>query len=343
MGVILCFCGSGKTYDKCCQNQSDVSGSPKILKRYEWWDLKYKERRYLEHVSVEELVERAIDIFTNITTLREDLKIGLHHPDNGGAYWMRVWSDIMSECALRNYKYPYPLGHNIRRAQISDYNWPELPDAISAFKQMNLRPHTYWVKFGKYQFLKDTLKKGEFRISAASSFNQSHLNNAQRDQELEIVLQALPSETRIEVLDRATGKADGELRPIENVKFTLKAPTDYYTCCLALTFSHRLYGDFKSDCAMIIKEPRVFLNRLIDGFKAKLVGWRGEARTVDYYDPLDNRPGPPSVYFAKHFRYWYQHEYRVVWIPPTPIAELPPLDIVMGSLEDICEIIRLNR
>ncbi|HEX5081915.1 MAG TPA: ABC transporter permease [Blastocatellia bacterium] len=58
---------------------------------------------------------------------------------------------------------------------------------------------------------------------------------------------------------------------------------------------------------------------------------------------LIGNPAPPSVYFAKHFRYWYQQEYRVVWTPPTPIAKLPPLDVEMGNLKDICEIICLNK
>lgn len=342
MGVILCFCGSGKTYDNCCQ-QVDRSVPPEMISRQEAWHRYYKQRRYLEYMSAEELAARGDDIITNSTTLLEDLKIGFQPPEESGEIWMRMLNDILSEGYLRNKPYPYPFDHAVSIPLIPDYEWPELLDAVAAFKKMNLRPNSFWIKFGKYQFLKNTLAEGKFRISAASSFTQAHLNEAQRDQELEISFYGLPSETRLEAADKKTGKSKGFIYPKGYVKFTMKAPTDYYACCLSSTFSHRLFGDFEADCALIIKKPGTFLNRLIYAFKEKLVGWNGEARPVDYFDPYGKNPAPPSVYFAKHFRYWYQQEYRVVWRPPTPIAKLPPLDVEMGNLEDICEIICLNK
>jgi hypothetical protein len=224
--------------------------------------MKYQERRYLEYFHVDDLVARANDVLTNMTTLTEDLKIGLHPINPTGEYWMRLWNDVLTECRIRGYKYPYPLEHKIEEAQIPKCDWPGLKDAIKAFKSLGIDEDTYWVKYGKYRFLKDTLEKGILRIAPASSYNDSSLNLAQQDDELMISIFGLPSEVSLEVTDGKTGKPKGRIKPKGNVKYTMTARSNYYVCCLALSFDYRLFGDFEADCALIIKEPREFMNRL---------------------------------------------------------------------------------
>src|SRR5205085_8475920 len=116
------------------------------------------------------------------------------------------------------------------------------------------------VKYGRSQFLTETLKKGILRISPASSYKDPSLNYAQQDDELEVALLGLPSEVKIEAIDEKTGKSKGRIEPIGNVKFMMRAPTNYYACCLSLTFNQRLFGDFQADCALIIKDPKEFLD-----------------------------------------------------------------------------------
>jgi SEC-C motif-containing protein len=342
VGVILCFCGSGKTYHDCCLKSSIANGIPKPLKRYELWSLKYQERRYLEYLQVNDLVARAHDILTNITTLTEALKISLHPINPTGRYWMRLWSDVLTECRIRGYQYPYPLDQNIEAAKIPKHDLPGLKDAINTFKGLGIEEDTYWVKYGKYQFLKDTLEKGILRIAPASSYNDPSLNPAQQDDELKISTFSLPSEVTLEITDGKTGKPKGRINPKGNVKYTMTASSNYYVCCLALSFYNRLFGDFEADCALVIKDPIEFMNRLLPAFRKKLSGCDGCAQPVVYYDPLN----PPSeqlpMYFSKHFRFWYQQEYRFIWIPPSLYKIYDLIFVEIGNLKDISEIICLT-
>jgi hypothetical protein len=305
--------------------------------------MEYQERRYLEYLHVDDLVARANDILTNMTALTEDLKIGLHPINPTGEYWMRLWNDVLTECRIRGYRYPYPLEHKIEEAQIPKYDWLGLIGAIKAFKNLKIEEDTYWVKYGKHKFLRDTLEKGILRIAPASSYTDPSLNLAQQDDELTISIFSLHSEIMLEVTDGKTGRPKGRITPKGNVKHTVSAHSNYYVCCLALSFDHRLFGDFEADCALIIKEPREFMNRLVPAFKKKLSGYDGRSQPVVYYDPL-NSPPPEKlpVYFSKHFRFWYQQEYRFIWIPPSSYKAYDPIFVEMGSLEDICEIICLT-
>lgn len=329
MGEFLCSCGSGKIASACC------------LSDYKQWPSKYKEQRYLQYLSEDELVARAIDILSNSMALRDDLKLWLHRIDKGGAYWMQVWSDVLTECDLRGHKFPGPLAHRIRAAIIPKFDWPGLSDAIKAFREKSIKEGTYWVKYGEYRFLKDTLEKGIFRIAPASSYTDPSLNLAQQDTELEVAIMASPSEVTLEAINEKTGKSEGRVMPIGNVELKFEAPSNYYVCCLALTFDPRMFGDFQADCALIVKKPKQFYERLLPAFARQIRGCNGNGQPVVYYDPLNPPKKPLSVHFSKHFKYSYQREYRFTWNPHSFFTQFNPVFIEMGSLEDICEIIRL--
>jgi hypothetical protein len=44
---------------------------------------------------------------------------------------------------------------------------------------------------------------------------------------------------------------------------------------------------------------------------------------------------------TKHFRFAYQCEYRMVWVPPIPQNDLKPFVITIGSLKGIATLIPL--
>lgn len=60
----LCHCGSGRKYKKCCDNKRNVQ-SRRFIKRHDLWRRQYRLRRYLEHLSEEDLITRFNDVFTN--------------------------------------------------------------------------------------------------------------------------------------------------------------------------------------------------------------------------------------------------------------------------------------
>ena len=77
-------------------------------------------------------------------------------------------------------------------------------------------------------------------------------------------------------------------------------------------------------------------------FNEQLPGWQMVAGEVEYYDPLQVGDAEVQVLTWKHFRFAYQHEVRFAWLPPKPETNLEHLDLVLGSLEDICEVVPIK-
>jgi hypothetical protein len=67
----------------------------------------------------------------------------------------------------------------------------------------------------------------------------------------------------------------------------------------------------------------------------------GDAR-ANYVDPL--LPKSPKIFvpISKPFGYTYQDEYRFWWMPKPALAKLDPVDIQIGSLADVAELIVLD-
>jgi hypothetical protein len=60
---------------------------------------------------------------------------------------------------------------------------------------------------------------------------------------------------------------------------------------------------------------------------------------VTYIDPLLPSVTMPDVPMSKHFRYTYQHEYRFVWLPTEAKGQLSYVDLELGPLKDIAELV----
>lgn len=331
-----CPCGSRKRFDECCESKIAVFGNPVWMTNFDIWTSQYQERRYLEHLSQEDLIVREDDIVANVSFLKDDLSKGVHID------WVELWAHVQIELAIRENRQPEPLVNRIKDEKLPSIDRPGLLDAVKTFRSMDVKEGSYWVKFGEYRYLKDTLEKGVLRIAPASAYSDPSLNLAQRDSELELEILSLPSEVIIEPLVDTTGKPDGRIRPLRNVEYKLSSPRNYYACCIAMTFDHRLFGDFNADCALIIKDCKEFLQSILGAFKAKVRGCKGGARPVIYFDPLHSEASQFPVCFSKHFRYSYQREYRIVWFPPIPFKQFEPIFVEMGSLKDICDIVCLK-
>jgi len=308
--------------------------------------MKYRERRYLEHLNEDDLVKRFKDIFANITSLTESddmFKIGILHPTKEvGGYWAEIFTHVLEECGLRGYKYPEPFAYKLKDTQIPKHDWPGLPKAQKAFKLMKLKEGNFLAKFGQYEHLISTLNTGLIRIMPASYYNDSSLNAAIKDSELEISVLGLPTECKIEVLDEKTGGATQVINPIGNIKYTRQSSTNYYAYCLASTYLPRLFGDFEANCCLIIKNPHRFIERLMLAFHKKSPDFSSCSEPIHYFDPLNAKTAKLDVFFSKHFRYSYQKEYRIIWLPPKATMSLEPVYLELGNLEDCCEIISLN-
>ena len=311
------------------------------MERHMAWRTQYRRRRYLQYLSEDELIQRFKDVMCNQTVLTEDLKIGLHPIGQLGEFWMIMFTHILEECVMRKYKYPAPFAYHVSDAQIPKYDWPGLSTAVAQINKLALDPGTFLVKFGKAKYLRRSFEMGVIRIMPASFYTDPSLNQAIKDSELQIHFFGLPSEVKLEVFDGKTGKPKGRMRPNGNLRYTLEARSDYYVYCLSSAFSIRLFGDFEADSCLIIRRPD-FMVRVAEEFNRAQAGWECIAGNVDYYDPLNVKGSELGVQFSKHFRFAYQQEFRMVWLPPDPRTLLEPVVLEMGSLEDICEFIDLR-
>ena len=302
------------------------------------WRQQYRARRYLEHLKLEELVIRAEDVLTNNLTLNRELKVGLYPRDIEAGYWAKLFTDILEECVLRNMDHRQLLA-KVNRSIIPKYDLPGLENAIAKIKTTQLETDNYLIKYGQVRYLLPLLEKGEIRIAPASSYEDPSLNPAVRDSELELRLYSLPSEVSLVRVDAETGQDVGKIDFEGYVERTIESPTNYYVYCLSNMFSPKMFGDFEADSCLVIQRPREFVSLLSEKLKEKLPDWICEARLVNYIDPFSSEEFSPRLPFSKHFRYAYQKEYRVVWLPATAQKVLDPLFLQIGDLHSYCELI----
>jgi hypothetical protein len=346
-----CICGSNKKYKRCCgANVSNNNNQYKPMHRQEIWRLLYRKRRYLEHLNKEDLAQRGKDILSNLTLLTDELQIGFQPVDRGGSYWMEIFTHLLEECSLRDISLNDILSKDEKDNPFPNYEIGGLAESVKEFSRLNLETGKYLVKYGKHQYLEPMLKKGSIRIMPASSYSDSSLNSAIRDNELETSLLTLPNEIKYEEfyknIEVSVGDKKGKLEDFFEIEgnwtYTRVSHTDFYVYCLAYEHSYRMFGDFDADCCLVITNPTEFLRRVLEKFNEAIPNCSSYNQQVKYYDPLNVEKTNLPFYFSKHFGYAYQKEYRIIWIPPEKTNELKPIFLELGNLEDCCELITLK-
>lgn len=117
--------------------------------------------------------------------------------------------------------------------------------------------------------------------------------------------------------------------------------SDYFVYCMTHAAAHRLFDDFGYDACVAITRPREFLQRLIAAVKTALPDWHVGSGRVKYEDPHFVSARDLRIPMTKHFRYAYQREYRVFWVPQEPRKNLNPFFVELGSIEDCASLIIL--
>ena len=215
--------------------------------------------------------------------------------------------------------------------------YPNVGNAVEAWGNMKLPTGQYLVKFGKKEHLCNVIDNGNIRINAASFYNNSYLNMAVQDDELSQTIM-LPRGTIIK-----KRKSEGEYEEIKGVKSLLvtnKYKTDFYVYCMGTTYQHRLFDDFEANACILIYDVPIFLNKFLRPIKKAYPDWQLKSGNIKYYDPFFPKP-PFDIPVNKHFRYWYQSEYRIAFKPKNSVFNLKHIDIEIGSLKDCAELILL--
>lgn len=188
----------------------------------------------------------------------------------------------------------------------------------------------YLYRYSKHHHLDTALRDGSFRLSPASVYKDLIMDAARQDDEQlrnrEVAAGALS------MVNLTTGAA---IRPLGQVKFSSRINTNYYVLCLSESPDNHMYELFeKTDACLIIHKPDEFCERLHAVVDKVLPGWRGMDAAVAY-----GMRSPFGAVFEKDIKYFPQFEWRFAWIPPAAKTDLPYLDVVMGSIETIAEVV----
>ena len=314
----------------------DLSRSDAVrlkLKRYEIAVQNYLKNRYMLSLSDEQLGRRMQDIVGNTHVTDEQGRISLDAKDPWLYFWMDRISEIQMEMQLRHGQYPAGWDGLIEQATFPK----SIPNAgsSSAFQLVlpNPKLDRFLIKYGERKYLEPFLRRGAFRLSAASSYNDPSLNPSIRDDEL---FAEVLYDPHIPLNKFPPGMTPG---PRNRVSARSRFETDYYVYCLTDRLQNRLLLDFEGDACLLIRDSEEFMRRMQINVGMALPGWGCTANYVEYYDPLRVHPREIEIAWFKHFRYAYQHEVRLVWFPSKPIQKLEMKNIEIGSLEDIAELV----
>ncbi len=314
-----------------------------MIRRQDLWLKQYHSRRYMEHLTDTELEDRFRDIFVNFLSLTTDAKIGLVGLSEGGARWGELFSHVMEEYALRCQSIPrLDMREGFAsRIGVPDPRSPLAEKAAAAVREKNLHAGSYLVKYGKRSFLQSAVESGRIRISPASSYTDASLNHAVRDNELEFTITPNPREATLHIFSGKDGHYKGSGKP-RRLSMTTRSKTDYYVYCLSSSLSPRLFLDFEADACLVIADPDDFVERVLCGLEAQCPDWSGVGMAVSYIDPLLCERRDIDVFNSKHFRYSYQKEFRLTWVPETPATSIDHVSLEIGSLKDSCLLISLG-
>ncbi len=315
-----------------------TSGDKTTLARHEVWRMQYRQRPYLKNTSDDALLQRLKDVMNNLSVLTSDGKLGVLPIGPDGIHWMTLFTHIFEEydarggfsAGLSDMPFPKPTA-------------PDIPKSVMALKKIKVpKAGETLIKLGKLSHMKDLIERGRIRIAPARSYSDPSLNYAVNDDELQFDRVMPGSEVTITFLDKQTGEPK-DAKPISDVTDTTSLATNFYVYCMTHTLSYRLFDDFEADACVIVREPATFAAKLAQAVQQVLPGWIEWNDEVQYVDPYLHPGADVDLFFSKHFRFWYQQEYRFVWIPEAGGRDsLEPIFVELGPLDGISELVCLS-
>ncbi len=309
----------------------------KTMKRHEWWQHVYRQRRYLEHAKAEEIKQRLQDLMDNLSYFNEEGKIVMKNPLEEGEW--ELFTHVLEELKLRGEVVGPEL---IQGAHFGGRRYVSCKRAAQLWKGYGLPQGTYLLKFSKLKYLRPLLNAGSLRVAPASFYHDPSLNFSIRDKELEFTEELYGAKVHYPPDQDFSVPKDQwiEMPVIGNVKSVVRSDGDYYIACFSSQYEYRLYDDFEAEACLVIRDIGRFAKSLQVRVEEMLPGWKFSFGGVDYRDPYHPNP-KVNIFFCKHFRYAYQKEFRFVWEPPPKQEVLKPIHLELGPLKDYCELLCL--
>ena len=309
---------------------------PKItMSRTNWAIIQYWDNPYLSHLTQDELGERFADVI-GLGSYLKDNKIALTMPaDEEQQGFNREWTllnDVFTE-SRRRYGVPYPNGYEEVKDReaivrpLDERRWKLAEKLLSCLRDVD--SNRVAIKFGRAEYMMPFFSKGEMRISSASYYAQMQGDNARQDNEMRLVLSQHSSCERKIIKCR-----------------------DYWMYCMTqcpsnIELATRLLYDFEADSCVVIHDAKKFFEILgthcqLRRHRLRMPRTKTKHGPVRYVDPVLDDTTPNTLPMTKHFRFLYQKELRMVWMPIKPKAKIPPhIKLSMGSLAGFAECIRL--
>lgn len=299
----------------------------------------YRANRYCRHLSQNELNQRVRDIFLNNLRLTREAKIGLPPMGPEGIRGMELWTHVLEEMSLRHGPYPNGFTRDILHSEpFPDFVGELGQKAASVLSAKGLKPGEAFIKFGKAEHMRALFERGAMRIQSASYYATPSHSGAIRDDELSLPLSL--SLTREDIVRAVLNPQAVPNEPIDqrlDIKYS--AGTDYWLYCVTTAVEPRLFVDFQADACVIIKDRERFQKLITLQSAQHFTGTGHRHGKAIYIDPLLPNTAVIDVPMSKHFRYEYQQEYRFVWHPTEPRANLRHVDVAVGSLTGIAELV----
>lgn len=313
-----------------------------LVPRHVFWRRQYDQRRYARHLSQTELNKRIRDIFLNMLRVNPDAKIGLPPISDESAMWIEKCTHVLEEMQLRHGPYPAGFTREVLHSEpFPDFASDLAEKAAKTLSSYGLHQNEVFIKYGKRKHMEPLYETGSLRIQPASFFSEGGLNGAVKDNELMLPMSFALS--RDDVLKLVVNPQDVPLNaPEQRVDVHFRSPTDYWLYCVTQSVEPRLFVDFNADACVIIRDRGLFRQMLHQAaLKALPTATSMREGPAIYVDPLLPHTTEIFVPLAKHFGYSYQEEYRFCWAPPQAVKKLEHIDIEIGSLRQIAEIVVL--
>jgi hypothetical protein len=311
------------------------------MRRHARWRLSYRENRYCRHLTQMELNGRIRDIVLNMIRLQTDAKIGLPALGPVGIRWMVLWTHVLEEMNLRHGPYPNGFTRDILHSEPYPNFAGELArKAASVLASRGVSSENALIKYGEPEHMIWLHEEGRLRVQAASFYSKPDHNGAVRDDELS--LQVSLNLRRDDIIRVVGNPQDVPLDlPAQRLDVAYRHPTDYWLYCATASVEPRHFVDFNYTACTVIKNREEFIRRLQAVQDAYFPGTSRHSGPAVYIDPLLPSTAKIFLPMSKHFRYAYQDEYRFAWQPRRATSELSHMDVKLGSLQDISEVVRI--
>jgi hypothetical protein len=311
--------------------QSRANGG-KII-RSDLWRKDYYTNPYLARAKDDDLFNRLCDVFHNQVDLDDQGRICPSPMMHNDAWILQRWAHLVEELSTRGGFTGEML--NAANEPLHKYFARGIPPGVVLFRGGTPLKSKALVKYSKRDFIEKMHRTGEIRLAPASYYASGSLLNAQQDLEVQRQF-TIPTGiffnkgySHMNVEGKTYNIAQGDITINERIE-------DYFLYCMCREIDRRLPTDFEADAALVIHDPSKFQRLFFDALREKLRGWDMRNGEVKYYDPYTDYKRHNILEMTKHFKYYYQKEFRLVARPKAANAiNLEPFFLRLGSLEDI--------